>query len=349
MRGVSLADFDYDLPDALIAQHPPARRRDARLLVLGAREGEWTDATIVEMRKLVRPRDVLVLNDTRVIPARLIGRKSSGGAVELLLERMQDKSCALVQLRASKPTRAGTRIALEKLGALLVTARAGGFYVVEAADGADLAELIAANGHVPLPPYITRPDEALDSERYQTVFARRPGAVAAPTAGLHFDQALLDELARQGAAIHYVTLHVGAGTFQPLRTHDIEQHVMHAERIEITPATCAAITDARAAGGRVIAIGTTVTRALESAAAHGALAPFTGDTRLFIRPGFRFRVVDALLTNFHLPRSTLLMLVAAFGGHARVMAAYRHAVDAGYRFFSYGDAMWLERTPNRRT
>jgi len=345
---VPLADFDYDLPDALIAQHPPARRGDARLLVLSARAGEWTDGTVAGLARLVRPRDVLVLNDTRVIPARLFGRKTSGGAVELLIERMQDHGRALAQLRASKPTRAGTRITLEKNGALVVTGRMGEFYVIEAADCADLAHLIAANGHVPLPPYITRPDAVADSERYQTVFARRPGAVAAPTAGLHLDQALLDALAHLGAAIHFVTLHVGAGTFQPVRTPAIENHVMHAERVEVSAATCAAIADARAAGGRVIAIGTTVTRALEAAAAQGELVPFTGDTRLFIRPGYRFRVVDALMTNFHLPRSTLLMLVSAFGGHARVMAAYRHAVEARYRFFSYGDAMWLERTADHR-
>ena len=341
---MQISDFDYVLPDTQIAQYPLARRRDARLLVLGAEVGAWSDSGIACLPSLLRPMDVVVVNDTRVIPARLFGRKPSGGAVEILIERMMSSRQAMAQLRASKPTRPGTRIALEPHGAIEVWGREGDLFLIEGADGEELPSLLAASGHVPLPPYITRADDALDAERYQTVFADKPGAVAAPTAGLHLDEAMLEELAARGVSLTKVTLHVGAGTFQPLRSDDIEAHVMHAERIEVSAETCATIATARAAGGRVVAVGTTVARALESAAAEtGALAPYRGDTRLFIREGFEFHVIDALLTNFHLPRSTLLMLVSAFAGYTRTMAAYRHAVAAGYRFFSYGDAMWLER------
>ncbi len=339
---VQLSDFDYVLPDSQIAQHPTARRRDARLLVVGDESGQWTDGGIADLPGLFRAGDVMVLNDTRVIPARLFGRKATGGAVEIMIERVMSPQQAMAQLRASKPTRPGTRIALEPSGAIEVWGREGDLFLIQGADGATLPELLAASGHIPLPPYITRADDAADAERYQTVFAAQPGAVAAPTAGLHLDESMLAEIAARGVATAKVTLHVGAGTFQPIRGDSIDGHVMHAERIEVSEAACATIAEARAAGGRVIAIGTTVARALESAAqACGSLAPFRGDTRLFIKEGFQFRVVDALLTNFHLPRSTLLMLVSAFAGHGRVMAAYEHAVAAGYRFFSYGDAMWL--------
>ena len=341
---MQISDFDYALPDTQIAQYPLTRRRDARLLVLGAEVGAWSDSGIACLPSLLRPMDVVVVNDTRVIPARLFGRKASGGAVEILIERMMSSRQAMAQLRASKATRPGTRIALEPHGAIEVWGREGDLFLIEGADGEELPSLLAAGGHVPLPPYITRADDALDAERYQTVFADKPGAVAAPTAGLHLDEAMLEEIAVRGVSLAKVTLHVGAGTFQPLRSDDIEAHVMHAERVEVSAETCATIATARAAGGRVVAVGTTVARALETAAAEtGALAPYRGDTRLFIREGFEFHMVDALLTNFHLPRSTLLMLVAAFAGYTRTMAAYRHAVAAGYRFFSYGDAMWLER------
>ena len=341
---MQISDFDYVLPDTQIAQYPLTRRRDARLLVLGREVGTYFDSGIACLPSLLRPKDVVVLNDTRVIPARLFGRKASGGAVEILIERMMSSRQAMAQLRASKPTRPGTRIALEPHGAVEVWGREGDLFLIEGADGEELPSLLAASGHVPLPPYITRADDALDAERYQTVFADKPGAVAAPTAGLHLDEAMLEEIAARGVKLAKVTLHVGAGTFQPLRSDDIEAHVMHAERVEVSAETCTTIATARAAGGRVVAVGTTVARALESAAADtGALAPYRGDTRLFIREGFEFRMVDALLTNFHLPRSTLLMLVSAFAGYTRTMAAYRHAVAAGYRFFSYGDAMWLER------
>ena len=343
---MQLSDFDYVLPDAQIAQYPPARRRDARLLVLGAGTGLWTNSGIAALPALLRPSDLVVVNDTRVIPARLHGRKATGGVVEILIERVLSPLAALAQIRASKSPREGQRITLDPQGVLVVRGREGALFVVEAVGGADIAGLLAASGHIPLPPYIQRADEALDAERYQTVFARQPGAVAAPTAGLHIDEALLDEMQARGAAIATVTLHVGAGTFSPLRSDDIDAHVMHAERVEVSAELVAAVARARAAGGRVVAIGTTVARALEAAAQRpDGLAPFSDDTRLFIRAGFEFQVVDALLTNFHLPRSTLLMLVAAFGGQARVLAAYHHAVAAGYRFFSYGDAMWLARAP----
>ncbi len=347
---VQLSDFDYALPDAQVAQHPTARRRDARLLVLGADAGALTDRGIADVPALCQPGDVMVLNDTRVIPARLFGRKVSGGAVEILIERIMSTHQAMAHLRASKPTRPGTRINLEPTGAIEVWGREGDLFLIEGADGAELPDLLAASGHIPLPPYITRADDSLDAERYQTVFATRPGAVAAPTAGLHFDAALLAEITARGVSVAKITLHVGAGTFQPIRGDTIEGHVMHAERIEVTAEACAVIAAAQAGGGRVIAIGTTVARALESAAqGSGRLAPFRGDTRLFIREGFEFRVVDALLTNFHLPRSTLLMLVSAFAGHRRIMAAYAHAIAAGYRFFSYGDAMWLTRASAQAT
>jgi len=341
---VHLAAFDFDLPPSLIAQYPAARRRDARLLVLGREGDALADRGIADLPSLLRPEDVLVLNDTRVIPARLYGRKETGGEIEILIERVVSECRAFAHVRASKSPKAGTRLLVEPAGELVVVSREDDLVLLEAPAGTPLAELLSACGHLPLPPYIERADETLDAERYQTVYAARPGAVAAPTAGLHLDEALLAEIAARGVATAMVTLHVGAGTFRPVRGEDIALHVLHPEQVDVSAETCAAIGAARARGGRVVAIGTTVTRALEAAAAGaGGLAPFSGDTRLFIREGFAFKVVDALLTNFHLPRSTLLMLVCAFGGHARVMAAYRHAMAAGYRFFSYGDATWVER------
>lgn len=338
---VQTSDFDYALPPEQIAQYPLAARRDARLLALEAGEA-LSDLAIPDVLRLLRPQDLLVLNDTRVIPARLYGRKASGGAVEILIERVLDGGRALAHVRASKSPRAGVHIEIDGGGALLVDGRAEDLFELQAL-GESLESLLARCGKVPLPPYITRSAETLDVERYQTVWATRPGAVAAPTAGLHLDQALLDEIVAAGVRIGRVTLHVGAGTFQPVRDDNIERHVMHAEYYEVSSALGEAVAATRALGGRVVAVGTTVVRALESAALTGTLAAGAGDTRLFIRAGFEFRVVDALLTNFHLPRSTLLMLVTAFGGYERVMRAYRHAVGAGYRFFSYGDAMWVER------
>jgi len=338
---VQTSDFDYTLPPEQIAQYPPAARRDARLLALGPGEA-LRDLEIPDLTRLLLPDDLLVLNDTRVIPARLRGRKATGGAVEILIERVLDSGRALAHVRASKSPKAGMRLDVDGGGALMVRGRADDLFEIEALDE-PLEALLLRLGQVPLPPYITRAAEALDVERYQTVWAARPGAVAAPTAGLHLDQALLADIAASGVRIARVTLHVGAGTFQPVRDDDIERHVMHAEYYEVPEALCDAVAETRARAGRVVAVGTTVVRALESAALAGGLVAGSGETRLFIRAGFEFRAVDALLTNFHLPRSTLLMLVAAFGGYERVMRAYRHAVEAGYRFFSYGDAMWLER------
>ena len=344
---MKLDDFHYDLPATQIAQQPPAERRGSRLLAL-SREGTapWRDASFADLPGLLAPGDCLVFNDTRVIPARLFGQKDSGGQVEVLVERLLDDRAALVQIRASKTPRPGSLLQFGPAGALQVRARReDGFFEVHAHGDASLAQLLEQAGHMPLPPYIERADQPADFERYQTVYARRPGAVAAPTAGLHFDEAMLAGLEARGIARAFVTLHVGAGTFQPVRVEDVREHRMHAEYLEVGPDTVAVINCTRAAGGRVVAVGTTSVRALETAAAAngGHLAPYGGDTRLFITPGYRFQVIDALVTNFHMPCSTLLMLVCAFGGHQRVMAAYRHAVAAGYRFFSYGDAMFLEQ------
>jgi S-adenosylmethionine:tRNA ribosyltransferase-isomerase len=337
------SDFHYDLPEELIARHPAARRTDSRLLCLDGRTGAVRDLAFTDLPGLLRSGDLLVLNDTRVVPARLYGRKDTGGRVEILLERVTGDGRALVQLRSSKPPAPGSRILLPGGGQAAVLGREDGFWLLDF--GGDPAPVFEQHGEMPLPPYLHRAAEASDRERYQTVYARAPGAVAAPTAGLHFDEALLAACARAGVATAHVTLHVGAGTFQPVRVDDVREHRMHAERVEVPAATCAAVAACRRRGGRVVAVGTTAVRALESAAAGGALAPCAGETRLFITPGYRFRVVDALLTNFHLPESTLLMLVSAFAGRARVLAAYRHAVERRYRFFSYGDAMFVEPDP----
>ena len=341
-------DFFFELPSELIAQAPLAERAASRLLCLDG-EGGCVDRSFRDLAGLLQPGDLLVLNDTRVIPARLYGRKDSGGRVEVLVERVLDEHRLLAQLRASKPPRAGARLHLDGAIEARVLGREGEFYILEFAGEEAALTLLERHGHMPLPPYITRPDVAVDRERYQTVFARRSGAVAAPTAGLHFDQVFLEELRAGGVATAYVTLHVGAGTFQPLRGERLEDHVMHAESVEVSAATCAQIAATRARGGRVVAVGTTVVRSLESAARSGELQPFAGDTRLFITPGFAFRVVDALVTNFHLPESTLLMLVCAFGGYDAVMRAYRHAVEERYRFFSYGDAMYVQRDKRQET
>ena len=336
-------DFDYHLPEALIARHPPERRGESRLLALGADDADPRDLHFRDLPDLLRPGDLLVFNDTRVIPARLFGHKETGGRVEVLVERLLGPHEALVHLRASKAPRPGMRLLLEGGVEAEVVDRREALFQVRFLSRTPLLELLERHGHVPLPPYIDRADEPLDRERYQTVFARRPGAVAAPTAGLHFDEAMLERLADAGVERAFVTLHVGAGTFQPVRVERVEDHVMHAEWLDVPEAVVTAVARARARGGRVVAVGTTALRALESAAQGGRLQPFQGETRLFVYPGYRFRVVDALITNFHLPRSTLLMLVSALAGRERVLAAYRHAVERRYRFFSYGDAMWLER------
>lgn len=337
-----LADFRFDLPPELIAQRPLPERGGSRLLHLDGPTGAVQDLRFADLPSLLRRGDLLVVNDTRVMRARLLGRKASGGRVEVLIERLLSDDEALAHLRASKSPRPATRLVLDGGEALEVLGREADLFRIRALDG-NLPELMERCGHVPLPPYIARPDDAADLERYQTVYARRPGAVAAPTAGLHFDPAMLARLAEQGVDSVHVTLHVGAGTFQPVRVEQIADHEMHAEWLEVDETACARIHAARAEGGRVVAVGTTSVRSLETAAAGGELRPFRGDSRLFIRPGYRFRVVDAMVTNFHLPESTLLMLVCAFAGHAQVMAAYRHAVAERYRFFSYGDAMLLTR------
>lgn len=338
----TLADFDFALPDALIAQTPAATRTASRLLhVSGSR---LADRGFADFPALLAPGDLVVFNDTRVQKSRLAARKPTGGRVELLLERVLDAGEGLFQLRSSHPPRPGETLLLPAGVVATVVARADRFFRLRLEGVGSLADYLDQHAAVPLPPYIARPPGRDDEARYQTVYARHPGAVAAPTAGLHFDQAMLTTLAAAGVGQAWVTLHVGAGTFLPVNVDDIATHRMHAERYRVPAATVAAIAAARARGGRVVAVGTTSLRALESAAATtGELAATEGETSLFVTPGFRFRVVDRLLTNFHLPRSTLLMLVCAFGGFGELHAAYRHAVAAGYRFFSYGDAMLIER------
>ena len=333
-------DFTYDLPPELIAQEPPPERSAGRMLVLDRETGGIADRQVRDLPAFLAPGDLLVLNDTRVVAARVFGTKPSGGRVELLLERPVGAHEALVQLRASKSIRDGLEISTPG-GTVQVLSREDDLWRIRLP--APVLDFFDRWGQMPLPPYIHRPADELDQERYQTIFARDRGAVAAPTASLHFDEPLLAELRAREVGLAFVTLHVGAGTFQPVRADDVESHVMHAERASVGAETCDAIMKARAAGRRIVAAGTTVVRALESAALNapsdGGCAPWSGETRLFIRPGFGFRVVDALLTNFHLPESTLLMLVCAFAGREPVLRAYRHAVAARYRFFSYGDAM----------
>jgi S-adenosylmethionine:tRNA ribosyltransferase-isomerase len=336
---LQLADFDYVLPSHLIAQAPLPRRSASRLLVL---DGERRhDAHFVDLPQWLRAGDLLVMNDSRVLHARLLGRKESGGQVEVLVERLLDDSVALAQVRASKSPQAGSRLWLEDALEVEVLGREGEFYRLRFAG--DAAELLERHGRLPLPPYIERGAGAPDELRYQTVYARERGSVAAPTAGLHFDHDLLASLREQGVGIAYVTLHVGAGTFQPVRVNDLAAHRMHTERYVLPPATADAIAATRARGGRIVAVGTTSLRVLESAARDGDLKVGAGETALFVTPGFEFRVADLLITNFHLPKSTLLMLVSAFAGLDASRAAYQHAIAAGYRFFSYGDAMLLHR------
>ena len=337
------ADFAYTLPDALIAQQPPAQRSGSRLLQLDSASGAILDRRFADFPALLQPNDLLVLNDTRVIPARVFGSKPTGGHVEILLERILDEHRILAHVNASKPLRAEAPVSLPGNVTATFVRRHDDLFELELS--ADPLAYFERYGAMPLPPYIERETNEEDSARYQTVYAREPGAVAAPTAGLHFDAQTFQHCLDRGVQIAHVTLHVGAGTFQSVRVDDLSQHRMHAERVAVTTEVCEAVREARARGGRVVAVGTTVVRSLESAAASGTLEPFAGETRLFITPGYRFNVVDALLTNFHLPESTLVMLVCAFGGYDRVMNAYRHAVMQQYRFFSYGDAMFLQRTP----
>ena len=335
------SDFHYDLPPELIAQAPLPERSASRLLVVPTGDAAYADRQVRDLPEYLRAGDLLVFNDTRVIPARLHGHKDSGGRVEILLERITGAHEALAQVGASKTPKAGGRIVLDEGTAVTVLGREGEFFRLRFETAEPLEALLQRAGRMPLPPYIQREAGAADAERYQTLFAREPGAVAAPTAGLHFDEPLLAALRGKGVAFGHVTLHVGAGTFQPMRADSVHDHVMHSEWLNVGAELCAQVARTRAAGGRVVAVGTTVVRALESAMRDGEPRPFAGDTRIFIFPGHPVRSVDALLTNFHLPESTLMMLVSAFAGRERILAAYAHAVRERYRFFSYGDAMLL--------
>lgn len=335
-------DFNYQLPPDRIAREPREVRSDSRLLLLDPVNNALLDSQFSLFPELLRAGDLVVFNDTRVIPARLHAVKESGGKVEILVERvLGDGAGLLAHLRASKPARTGSCLLLEGSLSVLVSGRVGDLYRLQFPAGMDVLRILEQHGHVPLPPYITRADTSMDRERYQTIYANNPGAVAAPTAGLHFDHAVMQRLSAKGVAAAFVTLHVGAGTFQPVRVDHLDQHVMHHEIFEVSPATCELVTRTRESGGRIVAVGTTVVRSLEAAASSGVLQPCSGETNLFITPGFKFQVVDALLTNFHLPESTLLMLVCAFAGYQRTMNAYAHAIAAGYRFYSYGDAMFV--------
>lgn len=334
-------DFYYDLPDELIAQYPAEKRTDSRLLVLD--HGDVQHHQFPDFVDLINPGDLLVFNNTKVIPARLFGQKASGGKVEVLLERITGESTCLAHIRASGAPKPGTQLLLEGGIELAVMERIDDLYALQSTGEEDFLTAVEAAGHMPLPPYITREDEQADRSRYQTVYASEKGAVAAPTAGLHFDDDILQRLRDKGVDAAFVTLHVGAGTFQPVRVDDIKEHKMHAEYIDVSDLVCEKIAATKAAGKRVIAIGTTSVRSLETASQSGVTKPYQGDTDIFIYPGYQFQCVDALLTNFHLPESTLLMLVSAFAGTNNIRKAYQAAVDQRYRFFSYGDAMFLTR------
>ena len=347
---MQLSDFTYYLPERLIAKHPAPERSASRMLGLKRDDGSVSHHRFAELLKFLRPEDVLVFNNTRVIPARLYGRKDSGGRVEILIERQLGEGQLLAQIRASKSPKPGTRITLtlthecdgsDQANFLTVGRRDGEFFVLAADSHDHLQNLLEQFGRMPLPPYIKRDDELLDRERYQTVYAEVPGAVAAPTAGLHFDESLLAAVEEKGVSQAFITLHVGAGTFQPVRVDDITTHRMHSELVEINPLACDLINGARSRGGRVIAVGTTSVRSLETAATATGLEPFSGETEIFIYPGYQFKMVDAMITNFHLPESTLLMLVSAFCSTKKLLDAYQEAITEEYRFFSYGDAMLI--------
>jgi len=338
---VKKSDFHFDLPEALIAQAPLPERSASRLLVVPPGDVPFADRHVRDLPEWLQPGDLLVFNDTRVIPARLFGQKESGGRVEILIERLLPENAARAQIGASKSPKPGSRIQLDAGGEAEVVGRDGEFYQLRFHVPGALESWLQKAGRLPLPPYIQRAPGQDDDERYQTVFARELGAVAAPTAGLHFDDALLSALRERGVEFGHVTLHVGAGTFQPMRVDNIHEHHMHSEWLNVGAVLVEQVRAAHARGGRVIAVGTTVVRALESAMREGELQPFAGETQIFIFPGYRIRSVDAMVTNFHLPESTLLMLVSAFAGKDRIMAAYAHAVREQYRFFSYGDAMLL--------
>ncbi|KEA50129.1 MULTISPECIES: tRNA preQ1(34) S-adenosylmethionine ribosyltransferase-isomerase QueA [Mangrovibacter] len=345
-----VADFSFELPESLIAHYPQAQRSACRLLSLDGPTGALTHGTFTDLLDKLNPGDLLVFNNTRVIPARLFGKKASGGKIELLVERMLDEHRVLAHIRASKAPKPGAELLLgddESIKATMV-ARHDALFEVVFEESRPVLDILNQIGHMPLPPYIDRPDEEADKELYQTVYSERPGAVAAPTAGLHFDEPLLAALREKGVEMAFVTLHVGAGTFQPVRVDSIEDHIMHSEYAEVPQEVVDAVLAAKARGNRVIAVGTTSVRSLESAATaakEALIAPFFGDTQIFIYPGYQYQVIDALITNFHLPESTLIMLVSAFAGYQHTMHAYHEAVKSEYRFFSYGDAMFITYNP----
>ena len=342
------SQFSYSLPESLIACSPTPLRRGSRLLCLNGISGEIRHRQFPDIVDYLESGDLLVFNNTRVLPARLFGSKSTGGKVEVLVERVLEGNRVLAHVRSSKSPKPGSEILLGEGDVLLTVTMLGreeGLFVLQFPPDMPAVEWMEKHGHMPLPPYIDRADADADRERYQTVYGTQSGAVAAPTAGLHFDDAMLDVLRKKGVDLQFVTLHVGTGTFQPVRCDDIREHVMHSEWVNVSQEVCDAVHRAKTAGKKVVAVGTTSVRCLETAAQSGTLQPYTGETRIFIYPGYHFQVVDALLTNFHLPESTLLMLVSAFAGYRSVMAAYQEAIREQYRFFSYGDAMWLTRNP----
>ena len=340
-----VADFSFELPDELIARHPMKERSSSRLLTLNGNSGEIEHKVFKDILDLITPNDLIIFNNTKVIPARMFGQKASGGKLEVLVERVVDEHTVLAHIRASKSPKPGTQIELEGQATAEMVKRHGELFELKFAGDDNVLAILDKIGHMPLPPYIDRPDDEEDKERYQTVYGEKPGAVAAPTAGLHFDDELMTKLKDKGVEMAFVTLHVGAGTFQPVRVDSVEEHVMHSEYIEVSESVVAAIKATKARGGRVIAVGTTSVRSLESAAKvnGGEIAPLYGDTDIFIYPGYQFNVVDAMVTNFHLPESTLIMLVSAFAGQENIMKAYHTAIEQRYRFFSYGDAMFLEK------
>ncbi|MCP4431037.1 MAG: tRNA preQ1(34) S-adenosylmethionine ribosyltransferase-isomerase QueA [Gammaproteobacteria bacterium] len=338
---MNLSDFDYQLPESLIAQMPLPNRNASRLMVVDSVKQTIQDQNFNQLQALLNPGDLLVFNNTRVIPARLFGQKESGGKIEVLVERVLDGQSLLAHIKSSKSPKPGSRLVLENQIHCTMSERRDDLFLLVQQGDISWFDLLESYGHMPLPPYIQRKDNDDDRERYQTVYAEKPGAVAAPTAGLHFDQQQLQKLRGVGVKTTFITLHVGAGTFQPVRVDNIDNHVMHAEYIEVPQAVCDLIDQTKVLGNRVIAVGTTVVRSLESAAVSGGLSAFEGDSQLFVRPGFCFNVIDAMITNFHLPKSTLLMLVSAFAGSDLIKQAYQHAVERQYRFFSYGDAMFI--------
>jgi S-adenosylmethionine:tRNA ribosyltransferase-isomerase len=337
----TLSDYDYVLPEQQIARYPAEKRTESRLLAVDRATQQLTDRQFVDLAHSLRPGDLLVMNDSKVMPARLYGHKSSGGKVEILVERLLDKNRALAHLRASKTPKSEQIIHLDSDDAIKVIGRQNDLFVIEALNQRSWPDIMEQTGEIPLPPYFHREAEATDKERYQTVYAHNEGSVAAPTAGLHFDKPFLHNLQGLGIELAYLTLHVGAGTFQPVRTEQIREHQLHYEWIQVPDSVCEAIARTKERGGRVVAVGTTTVRSLETAAQSGSLQPFNGESNLFIYPGYEFKVIDGLLTNFHLPQSSLLMLVAAFAGYETTMKAYQHAIAAQYRFYSYGDCMLI--------